>query len=163
MFKAALAAGGTLIALALGLGIPALLQHAEERQAWAAERQKQGTDHYDPAVSDAHYRASRGAWQRSALPGHLLGAGFVLFTLGALGRDAPATGGGDAGRLARATALLIDLGLTGALGALHGLDAGESAAVRALAAAAPWLAALPLSARIVGARSPGMRALGLRG
>lgn len=163
MRKVALATGGVLLALALGLGIPALMTHAEERAAWRAEREKQGTPSYDAAASDAHYRASRQAWQASALPGHLLGAGLVLFTLGAIRPRQPETESRKMeaeSRLRRGAALMVDLVLGGALLALHGLDAGESAAIHALTGAAPWLAALPLVPR-VGGRSLGMRLFGL--
>jgi len=158
--RVALALGGVLIAIALGIGIPALVDHARERAAWAAERAEQGTDDYDPRLSDRHYRASRDAWQRSEPAGHLLGAGLLLFTLGALrrrgtdsGRRTPTAGP----RLRRIAALAIDLALTAGVLALHWLDAGESAAVRALTHTVLWLAALPLASRLTG-RSPGQRA-----
>jgi len=158
MRKVALAAGGVSIALALGLGIPALVEHARERAAWSTEREKQGTAAYDPAASDAHYRASRDAWQASALPGHLLGAGLLLFTLGAVRRDARRAPTG----FRRRAALVVDLALAAALLSLLWLDAGESAAVRSLTHAAPWLCALPLAPRLVGGATPGTRLLGLR-
>lgn len=204
MPKVALALGGVLIAVALGVGIPALMAHASERAAWAAERAKQGTESYDARASDRHYRASRDAWQRSAPAGHLLGAGLLLFTLSAVWRPttgdetarrpsapgatpekdserrapvpwsddrppttdsdrtrAPATGPVEPRRLRVAAASTLDALLGGALLALHWLDAGESASIRALTAAAPWLAALPFAPLVAGS-TLGMRLAGLR-
>ncbi|MBO6937384.1 MAG: hypothetical protein JJ863_20595 [Deltaproteobacteria bacterium] len=187
MQRVALGLGGVLITLALGLGIPALLEHARERAAWAAERAEQGTDAYDPAESDRHYRASRDAWQRSGPVGHLFGVGALLFALGAVRRrdrrsgtdsdadsrqpnaddrepnadDREPNADLDPGRLHVAAACAIDAALGAAFLALHWLDAGESAAIRALASAAPWLAALPFAPLIAGT-SPGLRLTGLR-
>lgn len=162
MQKVALVLGGLGIAAALGLGVPALMDHARQRAAWAAERAKQGTAAYDPRASDRHYRASRDAWQRSGPAGHLLGAGLLLFVLGAAGgRVRAASGAGDPSRPRIVASSCLDALAGAGLLALHWLDAGESAALRALAAAAPWLSALPF-APLIGGASMSMRRLGLR-
>ncbi len=183
MQKVALGLGGVLIAVALGLGIPALLEHARERAAWAAERAEQGTAEYDPAESDRRYRASRDAWQQSGPVGHLFGVGMLLFVLGAVRRsdsenrrpnadsdNRPPNADSDhrepnadsaPGPLRIATAFAIDTALGAAILALHWLDAGESAAIRALTSAAPWLAALPFAPLVAGT-SVGLRLCGLR-
>ena len=156
-----LALGGLLLAGGLGLGIPALWAHHEARSAWSAERAQLGTADYDPRASDRSYTASRDAWRRSGLAGHLLGAGLLLFTLGAVRRRTATSTRAEPPRARVIGASLIDGGLGLAILALTLVDAGESAALRALEGAAPWLAALP-SAPLSAGTSAGLRAFGLQ-
>lgn len=160
----ALALGALGVASGIARTAPALEAHARLRDAWRLEREQAGGPRYDPARSDRLYAASRVAHERAGQGARWLALGLLAFVASRRAptlRESVADGPAPATRPRLALASLVDL-LLATLGlAALGLDVAESAALYALARAAPLLGPGLVLVGLATGRSPGLRLVGL--